>query len=431
MQIHINLSKESLRDYYRRAKIWLWQPHRRPYTIVASTFLFVFLLILTKPSGESKDIPDPSHRIETRIVKPQPLATTLYLYGTIESPAKSTIVSTVTSNIIATPHKEGAMVAPGDILVSIDPIEPQFIAQQRSADVKEIEGLLNAENNRHEANLTALAHEQELFALQSKALERQENLVKQKLTSQASVDQAKHEVLKIGLNVNARELEIADHEARIIQLEARLSKARAQHALAELDLSRTQIVSSFHGRVAQLHVAALDRVSPGTPLMDIYDHDSLEIRAQIPHKYLSQVYEQLKEDKPIQAQARIDGQTVSLQLERLSGEVKSGQGGVDALFKVTQGHPHLSLGRPVDLLVSLDNQTPVIAIPYTALYSYDRVFKIVDNTLQGISVARFGERINDEGESELLITSNDLTENDVILTSLLPNATSGMKVHDK
>jgi multidrug resistance efflux pump len=425
----IHIDKQHLRVYCRKAKTWLWQPHRRPYSIVGGTVLFVVLLILTKPGGQARDVPDPSHLIETQIISPQPLATTLYLYGTTESPAKSTLVSTVNSSIAQTPVKEGAMIKEGDLLLLIDPIEPQFISQQRSADVQEIEGLIHTENSRHQANLKALEHEQALLDLQNRALDRQQQLFKQKLTSQASVDQAKHEALKLALTVNARELEVADHESRLAQLEAKLSKARAQHALAELDLSRTRLVSPFQGRVAQLHVAPMDRVSPGTPLMDIYEHESLEIRTQIPTKYLSRLQEQLKLGEPVLAQAKIDGQTVAAQLERLSGDVKLGQGGVDALFKITDSHPNLALGRPVDLLISLNNPKPVVAIPYTALYGHDRIFKIVDNHLEGITIERFGERINAQGETELLISSEALADNDIILTSLLPNATTGMKVH--
>lgn len=425
----IQIDKEHLKAYVQRAKAWLWVPKRRPYTVVGGTFLFVFLLILTKPSGEARETADSSHLVETQIVSPEPLATSLFLYGTTESPSKTTLVSTVSSTIAKTPIKEGAMIEEGDLLIFIDPIEPQFISQQRSADVQEIEGLIRTETSRHAANLKALAHEQALLAIQNRALERQQQLFDRKLSSEANLDQAKHEALKLALTVNARELEVADHESRLAQLEAKLSKARAQHALAELDLSRTSIVSPFKGRVARLYVAPNDRVNPGTPLIDIYDHESLEIRTQIPTKYISRLQEQLKLGHPVLAQAKIDGHTVPAQLERLSGDAKPGQGGVDALFKITEVQPNLALGRPVDLMLSLNNSKPLIAIPFTALYGHDRVFKIVDGHLEGVTVERYGERINPKGESELLISSEDLAENDTLLISVLPNATTGMKVH--
>lgn len=429
MIIRFELSKKSLRRYFDHAQAWLWVPSRRPYCILGGVVLFVLFLVLTKPSGQSKEAPDPSHQIETLSVHLQPLATSLNLYGTIESTSKSTLVSTVNSSVAETPFKEGDLIVYGDTLLLLDPIEPQWVAQQRSADVQELEGLIATEINRHEANLKALAHEQELLALQKQALDRQIKLATQKLAAAANVDLARLEVLRLSLTVEARQLEIKDHQARLAQLESRLSKARAHHAQAELDLSRTRLVSPYSGRVAKLHVAPLDRVTPGTPLMDIYEHQALEIRTQIPTKYMTQVHQLIRSGKTVLGQAKIDGQTLNLELVRLSGEVQSGQGGVDALFKVLGDYPTLALGRPVNLSVALENDTPLIAIPYTALYGHDRIFKITDHVLQGVTVTRHGERLNDQGQAEILISSNELADNDLILTSLLPNATTGMKVN--
>lgn len=423
------IDKEALRQQFTQTKSWLWEPKRRPYTIFGAAVLFVLFLMLTKPGNEAVEREETSYPVETQTIVPRPLATTLYLYGTIESPTKSHIVSTVTSDVVATPLKEGAMIQPGELLIDMSPFEPKLVAQQRIADSREIEGLIKAENNRHEANLKALESEKVLLELLKKALGRQETLVKQQHTSEAAVDDAKRAVEQQTLTITSRELEIADHPARLEQLEARLNKAQALQAQAELDLKRTQIMSPFAGRVAQLYVAPLDRVTPGTQLIDIYNMEDLEVRAQIPSKYLSRLYAQMANGESIDAKAIVDGHTVDLQLDRLSGEVLQGRGGVDALFNVKQALPNLALGRPVDLLLSLENNTPVIAIPYPALYSYDRVFKVVDGRLKGITIERFGERINEQGETELLITSDELQDGDIIITSLLPNATSGMKVH--
>lgn len=428
--MQINLDKETLVSTYHHVQSWLWQPKRRPYTLFGATILFVIFLVLTKPSGEARDLPNPSLPIDTLAVSFKPMDSTLFLYGTLESPSKSTIVSSVTSNVTDTPLKEGALVFPGDVLISLDPFEPELILQQRRADVQEIDGLIHAENNRHAANLKALEYEKNLQALILKAVERQEKLSLQGLNSQTNVDNTLQDAARQALVVNARELEIADHDSRVAQLQARLTKAQALFAQAELDFNRTQIKSTFVGRLGLLHVAVLDRVTPGTPLMDVYDTQALEVRAQIPAKYLPRLNEALKTGKPILATATLDKQAIPLELVRLSGDVQAGRTGVDALFKVTQGAQSLALGRPLEIFLSLSNDTPAMAIPYTALYSYDRVFKVVDNTLEGVSVTRVGERINNQGETELLITSKHLSEGDRILISLLPNATTGMKVHD-
>jgi multidrug efflux pump subunit AcrA (membrane-fusion protein) len=422
--------KEKYINKLKYFSTWAWQKKQRPYTLIVLTFTLVVLIVMSKPSGVALDLPETSYAIETITAQPEPLASTLYLFGTIESPSRSKIVSAVTTDVLKTPVREGDVIKVGEPLISLDPLEPSLIVKQRQADVTEIEGLIAAETNRHAANEKALTYEKTLLEIFERALDREERLVAQQLRSPADRDIAQQAVEQQALVVNSRELEIADHPARLAQLQARLEKAEALYDLAAFDLARTEIHSPFNGRVAQIYVAPWDRVTPGSPLIDIYNSGTLEVRAQIPSKYLPQMYANLDADETIEADAVVDGLTIELQLVRLASEVQTGRGGVDGFFKITQGAQNLSLGRPVDLLLSLKNTTPVIAIPHSALYSYDRVFKVVDDRLQGVSIERFGDRINEQGDSELLVISDEIAAGDVIMSSLLPNAMTGVLVHN-
>ncbi len=424
------LDKEKYIKKFKYFSTWACQEKQRPYTIVATVVVLVILMVLNKPKGESIDHPETSFAIETSIIQLEPLAITLYLFGTIESPTRSQLVSTVTTNVLETPVREGDIIRPEEPLIILDPFEPSLIVKQRQADVLEMNGQIQSENNRQASNLKALEYEKTLLEIFNRALAREEKLVAQQLRSPADRDLAQQAVEQQALVVNARELEIADHPARLTQLLARFDKAQALFDLAAFDLARTEITSPFHGRVAEIYVAPLDRVTPGSPLIDIFNSENLEVRAQIPSKYLPQLYENLNNDAVIMANATVDGIPIEMELVRLASEMQTGGGGVDGFFKVTQGSQNLSLGRPVELLLSLSNQIPVVAIPYSALYSYDRIFKVVDNRLQGISITRFGDRVNDNGEYELLITSDELNNGDIIMTSLLPNAMTGVLVHD-
>jgi len=171
MQNKIN--KEALLEHFKHLKSWLWQPQRRHYTVLGAAILFVFFLMLTKPSNQAQDRPEMSYPVEVLNVVPKPLSTTLYLYGMIESPTKSRIVSTVTTHVVATPVKEGAVISPGQLIIEMSAFEPQLITQQRIANSNEIEGMITAEKNRHAANLKAIGHEKALLALMQKSLERQ------------------------------------------------------------------------------------------------------------------------------------------------------------------------------------------------------------------------------------------------------------------
>ena len=418
----------NIKQRYHQFKHWAWQPRRRSKTILVGACVVVFLLIVTKPHSASVESTETTFNVEAKTVYPMPLPISLYLYGVIESPEKSTLVSTVATHVSATPFKEGSRVNSGDVLVTLDALEPELIYKERAADVKDMEAQMMAEENRYQNDLLSLEHEKSLLALYTRNLEREKQMASKKMGSEASVDKAQQSVESQSLAVNARALSVADHPARLAQLQARLDKASAYEMQAKMDLARTQIISPYNARIAKLHVAPMERVQIGTPLVDIFKGDALEVRVQIPSRYLATFEKSRIKKLPIRATGTIDGKKFPLMFERLTSESDPGHGGVDAFFLVDKHAKNISLGRPVDVTLELPNLTPVIAIPVTALYSHDRVFKIVDNRLVNASVTLFGERLN-KGHRELLVTSIDLKAGDQVLTSLLPNAMTGTRVH--
>jgi hypothetical protein len=128
------------------------------------------------------------------------------------------------------------------------------------------------------------------------------------------------------------------------------------------------------------------------------------------------------------ANANIDGHAMTFSLARFSGEVQQDSGGIDGLFKLIDDNYPLALGTFVQLTMELAAQEKVIEIPYNALYELNHVYIIDNGYLKQISVEQVGELTNSTGEKRLLVRSNVLTENDVIVTTQLPNAISGLRV---
>lgn len=407
---------------------WAWQPHRRPKTILMGTLLFVIFLIFTKPQSASVESTETTYSVEATTVYPMPIPSSLYLYGMVEAPEKTTLVSTVSSHVHETLFKEGMRVHAGDVLVALDALEPELVYKQRAADLQESEALIIAEENRYQNDIAALAHEEALLALYTKSLDREKQLAQKKMGSEANVDKAQQSVETQALVVETRMLSLADHPARLAQLQARYEKASALEMQAKIDLSRTQIMSPYNARVAKVHVSPLERVQIGSPLVDIFKSDDLEVRVQIPTRYIDAFEKSRADNLPIRARAIVDGKNYPLVFSRLTSESDPGHGGVDAFFTVDKNAPHLSLGRPVDVVLELPSLTSVIAIPVTALHGHDHVFKIENNRLVNVSVELTGERLS-KGTRQYLITSPHLKPGDTVLTSLLPNAVSGIRVN--
>jgi hypothetical protein len=128
------------------------------------------------------------------------------------------------------------------------------------------------------------------------------------------------------------------------------------------------------------------------------------------------------------AKANIDGHAMRFSLARFSGEVQQDSGGIDGLFKVIDDNYPLALGTFVPLTMELSAQQDVIEIPYNALYELNHVYIIENGYLKQVAVEQAGELTISTGEKRLLVRSNALTENDVIVTTQLPNAITGLRV---
>ncbi len=122
--------------------------------------------------------------------------------------------------------------------------------------------------------------------------------------------------------------------------------------------------------------------------------------------------------------------STELQLARLGSQVRAGRTGIDAFFTmpVVPGSPPPTLGRVLNLRVALPEQPNVVAVPMQAIYDNTRVYVIVEDRLVERQIERVGETSAVDGDYKVLVRSTDLRRGDVLLTSQLPSAVSGMLV---
>ena len=115
-------------------------------------------------------------------------------------------------------------------------------------------------------------------------------------------------------------------------------------------------------------------------------------------------------------------------LVQLASEVDRGKSGVDALFTVTDSDGKLELGRAVEIAISMPELDNVIALPLQSVYDNKRVFLIEDGRLRSVEVSPIGQRINSQGELEVLVRQDPLSSGVAILATNLPKASTGLKV---
>ncbi len=348
------------------------------------------------------------------------------LYGTVEAPRRAELSAAVSADVLQVLVSEGHSVQAGQTLVILDHREVDLNLRQRHADVAEIEGMIASEQQRYRSDKAALKREQALLELSRKAVIRAEDLNRRKMGSQSLLDEARQAQERQALSLNARQLAVNEHPARLVQLEAKLARTQALRDQAKLDRERTQISAPFNARVARLSVAVGGRVRVGDLLVEVYGNDDLEIRAQFPFRYLPVVRAGL--DQGLTAKAQMDGHSLSAVLDRLGGETATAGGGQDALFRILAGNEALVPGRLVALLVQLPSQEQVVALPPDALYGFDRVYRLEQGRMLGLAVERIGERRDPDGGVSVLVRGSGLRAGDLIITTQLPNAVTGLKV---
>lgn len=383
----------------------------------------------TAPKTPAETRQTPAVIVKTLTVKKQSVSPELMLYGRLESPVNSTLTSAIEANVKTLHVLEGDMVSRDGLLISLDDTETEILLRQRQADVAEINAQIATEKAQLQNNRALLITQQNLLDLTNKAVERAQTLQDRKLGSQSLIDEALANQQQQKLALQQLQFAIADQPLRIDALQASLKRAQALLDQAQVDLQRTQIRAPFAGRISDIQVAVGERVRAGDALLSLYDPQQLELRALIPSRYLNVVLQAFNRGQPILGEAQVNGQKYQFKLRQLAGEVQIDSGGREGLFQLLGSTESLALGSFVSLQLQLPPQDDLIVLPFSALYGLDTVYRITDNRLEALQIEKVGEHLTAEGQKQLLIRSPLLKNGDLVVTTQLPNAISGLLVN--
>ncbi|MBD3649350.1 MAG: HlyD family efflux transporter periplasmic adaptor subunit, partial [Pseudomonadales bacterium] len=258
-------------------------------------------------------------------------------------------------------------------------------------------------------------------------LTRFRNLYKTSMVSDSVLDEARQQASERSIVLEEHLARLKDFPNQIAQQEASVEESKARLDRALLDLAQTEVRAPFDGRVIKTFVAPGDRALPGNPLLQVADYNGLEVRVSVPSNVGHTLRQRLHQGNPIEASGTVNGQEFDFVLDRLSGDVKAGQSGLDAFFKPVSDEP-LDIGRVVNLEISLPVEENVIALPVQSIYENNRVYRVEDNRLVGLNVEQVGDYIDDKGNFKVLVRSPGIHEGDTLVTTQLPRAISGLLV---
>lgn len=386
-------------------------------------------LIATKPKAKPVAVAERAWLISTTKASPARHAPSVTLYGRVESLWSSELTAGVAADVQAVKVVEGDRVSNGAELIHLDDRDERLELAQRDAELKQTEARIATEITRHKANLEALPREQSLLKLTRGEVSRLQDLVKRKVGAQSALDTALQALERQAISLSSRQQAVDEHEARLAEVEAARDRAEALRDQARLELERTTVRAPFNGRIAKVLVSPGRRARVGDPLVSLYDTDELVIRAQLPNRHLPAIRAAMTAGQPLSVRGVIDGISIGADLRSLAGEAASGTGGVDGLFRVSDGGEQISQGRFVRVALSLPSRDDLIALPHESIYGTDRIYILDENSrMRSQRVERVGEVRVANGETRVLVRAEGLAAGATVVTTQLPNALDGLRV---
>ncbi len=397
---------------------------RNPIIIAALTVIFIALLMASKPEAPTQPSTEKSWQVsavsaERVIANPE-----VELYARTESPHEAKLSTTMASDVTTLHALPGQSVKKGDVIIELDDTDAQIALMQAEADLTEIYAAIESEHIRYESDQRALVSEQRMIKVAKDALSRQNKLQASNLVAKERSDNAESSLAQSELMIAAREQSIKDHPFRLKKLKAGLKRTKARLQAAQRDLDKTQIKAPFDAHITAVHVAPGERVQSGQSLIELFDHNRVELRVQIPNNLVREVESALANEGEVTA--RSSGSQFKVARLSLASSVQ--HGGRDAWLVPVDPDLSLPLNKSLRVILELPAQEKLIALPISAIYGTDRVFRINDERLESLVVRPIGYQYEKGTQDKVLVSSDDINDGDQIITTQLPKAINGLKV---
>jgi HlyD family secretion protein len=396
-------------------------------SLISGFLLISFLMILTTEARQPAPRLEKSWPVSVISIEPASASPSLILYGKVESSQVANLKTSVSAIVSEVLTPEGKWVTTGQVLVQLQEDELALaVAMAKAEHQRQLARLKSVQTDLDLAN-SLTPHHKELHQISQSKLKRHQDLLATGMVSNSVMDAVREQASERAITLQRHLADVADFPNVLAQQQAVLAEAKARLSRAQMDLAQTRITAPFNGRVIQTMVAPGDRTVPGSSIIRVANHEGLEVRTSIPGRISQTLREQLNSGLAVKATGQIDAQSISFYLDRLSGDVKPGQTGLDAFFR-NEADKVLDIGRVVNLNVSLPPEPDTVALPIQSLYENNKIYRVQDNRLVGIDVEEVGDYVDADNSFRVLIRSKELQAGDQIITTQLPRATTGLLV---
>ena len=385
------------------------------------------LIIATGPRAEPEARSEKEWPVGYKTVSPQALEPSFQVYGRLEAGQTAVLRAAISGSVSDVLFREGDWVDRGEVLALLDDAELTLAVSAAESALRQAQANRNSVLTSYELAQELTAHHEAQALMAVTKRERFDTLHEQRMIADAQLDEVLQEANERAMTLARHNSALKDFPYQIERADAAVAEAQTRLQRAQLDLSYARLTAPFSGRVLSIDVAEGDRIVGGTSLMKLADFESLQIRAAIPVETAQRLRQSLDRGLSVKGRAQAGSASEEFELLGLAGDVKPGQGGIDAFFEVDQDSV-LALGSVVQLSLNLPAEPDVVSIPLHALYDNARIYRIEQNRLHALEVERVGEYQDQLGNYQLLVRSPAIKAGDQIMVSQLPTAVTGLLV---
>lgn len=267
------------------------------YKLGASLALIILVLSSCVPAKEEK-----SKAGKKEFALPVQIGKVVYMdiadevraVGNIQAEQRVIIASEIRGRVSRIAIEEGMNVKAGDLVAQIDPREYELTLDRLRADLsasqkeykKAQEGLRQEDKDRLDAKTRAAQSSLDLAKIE---LGRTKQLVDQEVLAQSALDSAEDKVSQAIETLVASQAEQAagmkSRSEDIEKLESEMQAIRKQVAVAELNLSKVNIVAPFEGVIIAKEIEQGAIADLGTAIVRMIGSSRLKAVLEVPQNY--------------------------------------------------------------------------------------------------------------------------------------------------
>ncbi|MDX1781571.1 MAG: biotin/lipoyl-binding protein [Thalassovita sp.] len=359
---------------------------------------------------------------------PQTVKPVLQSFGQIESRRSLQIRAAVSGTVIelAENFEEGGRVEAGQVLVRIDPAEPQAALQRAEAN------LLDAQAEIRDAKRGVGLAQDELEAateqagLRQRAFERQKDLAARGVVTETAVETAELAAASARQSVVSRRQSLAQAEARVDKAETALARARIARDEAQRQLDDTEMRAEFSGTLSGVSAVAGGLVGINEKLAELVDGDALEVAFRVSTTQYARLLDQEGNLRPAPVSVTRDVSGIDLgttgRISRASAAVGEGQTG-RLIFATLDSPRGMKPGDFVTVQVEEPALERVVRLPSKALAADGTVLVLTEgDRLEQMPVTL----VRRQGD-DILVRARGLAGRDVV-RERTPLLGAGIKV---